>query len=740
MAAIDSLARVAAQQELQNTGLSYATAREGLALVTAPGTERQRSQLLGSLLYSAVLLDSMDVFAREAPAAIALLDSIGDGALRARHLRRMGDAHYRRTLHPPARKYYEQAMLAAREAGAVAELAETMSSLGSLVLEAGSAPEAIGLQRSALQLLDSIGMDSVPRVRVLGNLGYANYWAGEPDSAIHYFGAAIAVIGEKGNQQMLAWNLMNRGSAYIEQSLYAPAMEDLQRAYDLHREAGMMFEAAACTYYMAYCQEHASPPAEVIRSYQRVLAIYDSLGVPQRSMTVHGQLGRFLVDLDSTRCAESGFSTATRDSLALAHTRQGVAICRTYDLPPQLGDLLDGLCDAERNVGELDSALAHAKEAVRIRSKEQVPTRLAGSYKDLGMVLQAKGRRKEAEQAYLAGLALLATHQHPQNELVLHDGLRSLYADMGRYDRAYDHLQAVHRITASTFSETQRKELVQRDLQWEFDRSRLADSLASRQLIEAADEQRTIAELRAERSDTRSTFYAVGGVLLLGIGTWLVVLDRKRRRERYAKEAAQLEARALRAQIDPHFVGNALHAVNGYLLANEPHTASALLSRFAKWIRSTLESSRHEEVYLRDDIEAMRVYLALEQARTREKFTFRIEGPENEDAMQVRIPPMLVQPFLENAIQHGLLPKVGTGSILLRIQDKGDHLLIAVEDDGVGRPRSTEPDGTPRRASLSTTITRERLQLLGQRTGRPAGIRVVDLEQGTRVELEVPVD
>lgn len=736
---IDSLLRRAIEQERSNAASSYETARRGLELASTVGTLAQRAQLSGSLLYHAMQLDSMALYASLEPGVLLLFDSLGDGAMLARHLRRMGDTHYRRTMHAPSLAYYDRSMEVARTAGATLELAETMSSLGSLLLETAAIDEALTMQRSALRILDSLGVDSLPRIRVMSNLGYAHYWAGQPDSAILNYSNAITALGKLDNEQMLAWNLLNRGSAYIEKGLYTPALEDLHRAHDLHVSAGRMFEAAACTYYLAYCHEHVSPPDTVITAYQQAIAIYDSLKVPQRSMTVHGQLGRYLVDLDSTRCAASGLTIEQRNELALAHCRQGVAVCRTFNIPVQLGDLLDGLCDAERATGELDSALTHAQEALRIRSTLDSPSRTAGSYKDLGMVLQALGQMKEAEQAYLKGLELLHDHPHVQNEMTLHDGLRSLYADMGRFEKAYEHAQHVQRIQSNTFSEKQRQELVQRDLQWKFDHDRLTDSIRTAQRVHDIDTLRTIAELRAARADTRVLWIGITGLLFVTAGIGLVFLDRHRRHERFAKEAAQLEAKALRAQMDPHFIGNTLHAVNGYLLSNDAPTASTLLSHFARWIRSTLESSRHEEIPLHADLEAMRTYLTLEQARTGNKFTFLIDVPDDEELLRVHIPPMLVQPFLENAIQHGVLRAERPGHIVLSIADQGDHLRITVEDNGAGRGQTHAPATLKGKTSISTTITRERLGSLGARTGRPAGVKLTDLERGTRVELLVPV-
>ncbi len=736
LAAIDSLLKVAQDGERGNSMAGFRAAQEGWRLASHKGSGVTRGRMGSSLLYNAVQLDSMAFFATHAPQVRALYDSVGDRALLARHLRRMGDTHYRRMLHPPAQAYYDSSMAVAREVGAAAELAETMSSTGSLLLDKGDPDSALVLQKGALRIMDSIGTDSLPRIRVLGNLGYAYYWAGLPDEAIASYGAAIEALGPGGDRRMRAWNHMNLGSAYIEKALYVPALEHLQQAYDIHTDSEMMFEAAACIYYMAYCQEHVAPPSEVIRSYRRMIAIYDSLGFSQRSMTGHGQLGRYLVDLDSARCVESGLTLEQRNVLALWHCRQGVAIARLSTMPAQLGDLLDGLCDAEHKAGALDSALVHAREAIKIRHEHDIPARTAGSYEDLGMVLYSKGLLREAERAYLTGLQLIQGHIHPQNEMALHDGLRVLYARTGRYDRAYAHQQQVQRLNGSTFSETQRKELVQRDLQWKFDRERLADSLKAAQRVRDIDDQRTIAELRAERADTRSLLLGGGGLLVVGAGTWLVVLDRRRRRERFAKETAQLEAKALRAQMDPHFIGNSLHAINGYLLANDPRSASDLLGRFARWMRSTLENNRQDEVPLNDELEAARTFLALERARTGEKFEFTIVLPQDETLLRCRIPTMLIQPLLENAVKHGITPKNGQGHIRLHAEEQVDDVVITVEDDGVGRNAETT-ERTHR--SLSSTITEERLALLSGRTGRRATMHVEDLSPGTRVVLRLPI-
>lgn len=737
-AELDSLIDAASAQERGDSYLSYVLADSAFRIADRSNDIPRRAKAGSVLLYAAVQLDSIAAFDRWEPVVALLYESTRDKEALARHFRRMGDSHYRKGHGVKAKDYYTRSLDMARAAFAGGELAETLSSLGSLELETGAPSDAIILQRRALSVLDSIGLDSVPRMRALGNLALAMAWAEFPDSAIHYHNEAIALIGPTGDPRLLAWNLLNLGTAYIDKGLYSAALHYLQQAHDLHAKAGMPYELAASIYYMAYCHEQVSPPEEVIQAYSRVIAIYDSLSMPHRSSNGHAALGRFLVDLDSTRCAESGLDPNDRNTMALAHLRSALAVCRTLDYPNQLADILDGLSDVERTNGELDSAMVHAIQAIQIRERLNSPGRAAGSYKDLGMALHAKGRMREAERAFLTGLERNKVTPNLQNEVALHNAIQSLYADMGRPAEAYKHLKLARSLNESMLSETKRKEIVQRDLQWNFDREQLTDSLAAAQQLKEEEDRRVIAELRSGRAELLSLAIAGGSTLLLGGGILLFVFDRRQRRERFAKEAARLETKALRSQMDPHFIGNTLHAVNGYLLTNDPETASSLLSRFSKWIRSTLESSRHDEVPLLDDIEAMRTYLALEQLRTRNKFEFTIELPPKESMFGLRIPPLLVQPILENAIRHGVMPKEGTGHIRLMVLDKEDHLIIVVEDDGVGRAAEARPN-TEDKSSLSTRITRERLKLLSERSGQRSEMRVIDLPQGTRVEIVLPM-
>jgi len=280
-------------------------------------------------------------------------------------------------------------------------------------------------------------------------------------------------------------------------------------------------------------------------------------------------------------------------------------------------------------------------------------------------------------------------------------------------------------------------------------RAQMNMTFSEKQLLDSMFQARRTEAYRAEAEGqkTRTRYLVIIGIaLFLGAGV-VALIDRKRRMARFDKEAAQLETQALRSQMNPHFIFNALNSINAYVQKNEPDKAASFLSRFARLMRLVLENSRQSEVPLKDDLDALDAYLHLERARSGEKFDYRIEVAGDLDPEDVMVPPLVAQPFVENAIWHGMSGKTEKGMIKLSVSRKGDQLLFAIEDDGVGRssPKrmasmgEQDPHDAPtKKTSLGTAITKARLDLVRQQKGKAAGFRYVDLEQGTRVELTLP--
>ncbi len=236
---------------------------------------------------------------------------------------------------------------------------------------------------------------------------------------------------------------------------------------------------------------------------------------------------------------------------------------------------------------------------------------------------------------------------------------------------------------------------------------------------------------------------AVGiGFLLLGLAGY-IGWRRLRDRRIWQKERAQLERMALRLQMNPHFTFNALESISAFVLEKKPKEAVTYLHKFSRLMRYTLENAEEAYVTLEKEKQALENYIALEQMRFDHGFQCVFQVEEGLDTQVLGIPPMLVQPLVENAILHGLRPKLKAGAtdavlkLYMGLGPAPDTLLIQVEDNGVGREASKQhksgDEGEKR--SAATRILENRLQALQQETGKLHSVAVEDLDEGTRVSL-----
>jgi ligand-binding sensor domain-containing protein/two-component sensor histidine kinase len=223
---------------------------------------------------------------------------------------------------------------------------------------------------------------------------------------------------------------------------------------------------------------------------------------------------------------------------------------------------------------------------------------------------------------------------------------------------------------------------------------------------------------------------------------WLILRTVKRRakernnRLRLERDVLEIEQRALRLQMNPHFIFNTLNSIQGVIAREDNKTARRALAQFAKLMRTILQNSREENISLEEEFETLKQYLELAQFTHENCFTFGFEA--NDDLLACEVPPLILQPFVENAILHGLVPK-GGGEILVSAYRRDDQLLLTVEDNGVGMAReAAEPQAGHRSTGLE--VTRERLSLFAEHSNGRASIEIESPESGgTRVILRLPI-
>ncbi len=213
------------------------------------------------------------------------------------------------------------------------------------------------------------------------------------------------------------------------------------------------------------------------------------------------------------------------------------------------------------------------------------------------------------------------------------------------------------------------------------------------------------------------------------------------------QQKTELEMQALRAQMNPHFIFNSLNSINSFILKNQRTEATEYLTKFSRLIRMMLHSSASAAVSLAEDLAALQLYMELESLRFEEKFDFKIECDPDLDPDFIHVPPMLLQPYVENAIWHGLMLKKEKGNLWVNINREGNDLICTVTDNGIGRKKAAEFKSISKdeHKSMGMRITADRIALLHQQNQEKASVRITDLvfpdgsPGGTEVVIKIPV-
>jgi len=245
-------------------------------------------------------------------------------------------------------------------------------------------------------------------------------------------------------------------------------------------------------------------------------------------------------------------------------------------------------------------------------------------------------------------------------------------------------------------------------------------------------------------SKQRSLLAATITLAILLIASAVLIFFQGRLRSRYRN--LRFQQRLLRSQMNPHFIFNALSAIQVFILENDMDKSSRFLAHFSKLMRHVLRSSNYEFIPIHEEVEMLQYYLKIQQLRFSPPFTFDIVIGEEIKKKKAVIPPMLIQPFVENAIEHGIKPLGDEGNLVIRILKNGNNMLLEVEDNGVGIDFNNQISSMEKKhESLAIKITQERLSILEKDTNRKTKLEIFDkkrkdpFERGTIARIILPL-
>ncbi len=346
-----------------------------------------------------------------------------------------------------------------------------------------------------------------------------------------------------------------------------------------------------------------------------------------------------------------------------------------------------------------------------------------------------------AAEAYLLSGNLENAEDYAEASLKAVKSLNNLYTETkslqilaavqeikGDYKKALENFKRYSVLNDSLINADLRVEVSRKEIQYEADKK----------------EALSIAEVARQRTVKNASILGSAGIVL-GCIIALILYRRKQRAETAKKEAlfiatvAEVELKALRAQMNPHFIFNSLNSIADFILKNKKEAASDYLSKFAKLMRMTLENSDKRNVTMAEDIALLETYLNIERKRFHDKFDYDIDIADNLDPEDVLLPPMLLQPFVENSIVHGLATVDKDGKIKISFETEKGKLICTVDDNGVGRTAKKRKLDVIEKSSKGIAITQNRLDILYRAKNTDSTVKFIDKKRGTKVIVCLPL-
>jgi hypothetical protein len=245
--------------------------------------------------------------------------------------------------------------------------------------------------------------------------------------------------------------------------------------------------------------------------------------------------------------------------------------------------------------------------------------------------------------------------------------------------------------------------------------------------------------------------YIVGAIILAVLIIFTIKryisgrIKKEKEKNRLLNKAYEQEIRVLTAQMDPHFIFNFLNTIQQFIITSENEKAELYLTKFSLLISKILETNSRQSINLMEEIEIFKKYLEIESLRFNNVFNYEVNVDKHLDSTNIQIPHFLLQPLIENAIWHGLLPKKGDKKLSISFEKLNENsLLCIVEDNGIGRKNSKRVEYTDKK-SLALNFIEQRLQLLGKMRGEKYTLVIIDKEDkdskslGTKVVITLPI-
>lgn len=554
-------------------------------------------------------------------------------------------------------------------------------------------------------------------------LGSVNSIKGNTAQALRNENDALKLFESDSDKNGIGNCYFSIGEIYFKQDKYPDALKNFYKALKLKEETGNKNAIASCYVNIGNIHNLQNNYAEALRSYSAALKIAEETG---KKIVIATSLQNI-----AYISANEGDNDAAIDNILSAikiykelNNKYGIATC--YN---KIGYIYN-------DIGKYEAALHYFKEAVDILEKLGDNVHMADAMGGIGDNYYHQKQYAQAERYFNRELELATGVGSLAGIKDAHYSLSNLYEVTGNHQKALSHYKSYVGTRDVIYNEENTKKTIREQLQYDFDK---------KESIAKAEQDRKDALMKVKLQ--RKNFYIYGSLAALITLMLIISLMVRQYKLKADNLRADLEQRQLRAQMNPHFIFNCLNSIQHFVVANDVKNANKYLSGFASLMRHTLENSKLGAITLANELAYLQNYLSLEMMRFEDKFAYEIICGKDINPAAIEIPSMIIQPFVENAIKHGVCYLTNKrGKLTIRFYKKEDALYCEIDDNGIGRDASQKLKTEAGRIykSQGMELTRKRLDLMSKKNRAGYEITITDKtnnlheSEGTTITIKLP--
>lgn len=619
-----------------------------------------------------------------------------------------------------ALQYWNESLKLYESIGLKKGVASCYDAMGIAYKNKGDIRKSISYYKKAIEIEKEIGSDGL--AASLLNLGAAYEYLGEFSESISCLKQALSIAKTNKNEQRVAYSLNNLGIVYDHQGNYPLALEHYKESLYINEKLEDSIGIANNLVNIGIIYKTQKHYDKAIKYYEK------SLEINKRINSKHG--------ISSTL---SSIGTIYKENgeykNALKHYIDALHISKQISANSETPYILNNIGEVYLKLKHYNTANRYFIEAKKISKEIENKETLCEAYIGLAETYVNQKVYDSALNNALKAKEISIEFGFLNCQKDASEILSTIYKATGNYKKALENHQQFKVLNDSLFNEENIEKITQ--LEYEYKYKQALDSASIKEL----ELTKTITATNISLEKTKRNYlWSIIGVLLISMLLGSVIFYQKLKNAKAKTQNAVIAQKLLRSQMTPHFIFNSLSVLQGMILNKEEKKSVNYLSKFSKLMRITLENSRDKLVLLSQELLAIENYLALQNLENK-SYQYSITVADIIDSAMVKIPPMLIQPFVENSIEHAFSEEQNIKTIDIHLNYTNKNLICTITDNGVGISIQKDIKNT-NKTSLATTITSERLKILSNDLKMRGWVTIENREkynaQGTLVTLVIP--